>query len=230
MLAFSLGILLMAAMAVLPAESARAASTILVSDDGVTFATTYPGVLFDDIANVVPGDTQTAVFYLRNTGPDDGYVRLTLRDAMGDAVLLNALTVSAGPSARPGPDIRLSKAVSCWVLNEGILLPSGATTRITTQLSFSGAAGNAAQNLVADFDLGVTLSDAAVPLPPTECGGADIDIPGTFPDPDDDLPPTGTDVPVALICVMAFLIGAGVFLIVAARRRKGRRDGEEARD
>lgn len=230
---FFLGILMIALTTMVPAQSANAASSILISDDGVTFSTTYPGVLFDDIVHVVPGDTQTAVFYLRNTGPDDGYVRLTVRDVTGDSVLLKALTLSAGPPARPGSEIQLSKAEPCWVLNEAIPLPSGATTRITTQLKFTAPAGNATQNSVADFDLGVQLSDAAVPLPPTECGGSDIDVPGALPAPypdADDLPPTGGEVPIGLISVMAFLIGVGAFLIVATRRRKNREHGEEAED
>ncbi len=206
--------------------AAAAAGSILLSDDGVTFGTNYPGVLFDGIANTVPGDVQTGVIYLRNTGRDDGYVRLTLRNVKGDAVFLSALTVSASVPSRPGSTIGLLRANPCRVLNEGILLPAGATTLVTADLEFERSSGNLTQNTMADFDIGVNLSDTAVPLPPTECGGSDINIPGTTPHPD--LPSTGTEVPVMIVSVTAFIIGVGAFLVMAARRSTRRDDGEEA--
>lgn len=210
-------------MALLPAQAAAAAGAIQVSDDGVTFGTVYPGVLFDGVATIVPGDTQTEVFYVRNTGPDDGYLRITLRDVAGNPVLLQNLSVSADVASQPGVAASLVQGAPCWVLNEGILLPAGTTIAVTADLTFDFAAGNITQVAIATFDVGLSLTDTAVVLAPTDCGGASTVLSGTVPKLGE-LSHTGGEVPVMLISVTAFIVGAGLFLILAARRRKREHD------
>ncbi len=205
--------------------AAHAAGTIQVSDDGVTWGAAYPGVLFDGIAKIVPGDTQSETFYLRNSGPDDGYLRITARDVSGTAVLLQNLSAAASVPAKPGSPVNLSVVAPCWVLNEGIFLAAGSTVAVTANLNFDFSATNITQDATATFNIGVSLTDTAVALPPTDCGGSVTVIPGTVPQPGA-LGSTGAEVPVMLISVTAFIVGAGLFLIVAARRRKREHDGK----
>lgn len=213
-------VMVMAAAGVLATPMpAHAAGTIQLSDDGVTFSSAYPGVLFDGIATIVPGDTQTEVFYVRNTGPDDGYLRLTLRNVAGDPVFQSSLTVSASVPSRAGSAVAASSANPCWVLNEGVFLAAGTTVAVTTALTFGPSSGNLTRGAIANFDIGVNLNDTAVVLLPTECGGSGATVPGTVPRPGG-LSTTGAEVPIMLIGVTAFATGVGLFLIVAARRRR----------
>lgn len=212
-------ILVIATLVVLPAGAASAAGSIQLSKDGITFGPAYPGVLFDGIAKIVPGDRQSEVFYLRNGGPDSGYLRITLRNVTGMPVLIDGLSVSASVPAQSGAPVDLNKGQPCWVLNEGIFVAAGSTVAVTTELNFDPASGNSTQNATANFDLGVSLTDTAVVLAPTDCGGASTIIPGTVPK-IGALSYTGAEVPVMLISVMAFITGVGLYLVVAARRRK----------
>lgn len=205
--------------------AAHAAGTIQLSDDGVTFGSVYPGVLFDGIATIVPGDTQTEVFYVQNTGPTDGYLRLTLRNVAGDPILQSSLTVSASVPSHVGSDIVVSSADPCWVLNERIFLAAGSTVTVTASLAFDPASGNPTQTASTNFDIGVNLSDTALALPPTECGGSDATVPGTVPQPVE-LSYTGSEVPIVFIGGVAFVMGVGLFLIVSASRRKREKHDE----
>ena len=224
-LATALSLVTIGLMALLPAQAAVATGTIQLSNNGVTFGPTYPGVLFDGIAHFVPGDTQPQVFYLRNDGPDSGYLRITLRDATGTPALIQGLSISGSVPGKPGAAVGLIQGAPCWVLNEGILVSAGSTIAVTAKLSFDPAAENTTQSSAANFNLGVSLTDTAVALPPTDCGGASTVIPGVVPKPGA-LSHTGTEVPVMLISVTAFITGAGLFLVVAARRRKKEHDGK----
>lgn len=225
------------AVALAPALSAQAAGTIQVSDDGVTYGATYPGVLFDGISTFVPGDTQTEVFYLRNSGPDAGYVRITVYGAAGDPALLSSLSLRASVPARSGPDVVVSSAAPCWVLNEGIFLAAGATLSVTTTLTLDAAAGNPTQKSVANFGVGVNLTDTAIALAPSECEYSGISLVALDPDPDPGptagaasgsgtLTISGSGLPIMLIGVTAFIMGVGLFFVVVAWRRRREDDGE----
>lgn len=205
------------------AAPAHAAEVIQVSDDGVTFGPTYPGVLFSGIAKIVPGDTQSQVFYVRNDGPDDGYLRITLRNVTGEPTFAAALDVATSSPGHTGAPATLAKASPCWVLNEGIFLAARSTLTVTATLGFASSSGNPTQSALANFEVNVSLTDTAVALPPTDCGGSGTVIPGVVPRPGA-LSYTGSDVPVMLIIVTAFIMGAGLFLVVAARRRKRESD------
>lgn len=224
----ALTIVLLAAAAVLVCPmAANAAGGIEVSSDGVTFGPAYTGTLFDGVANIVPGDTQTEQFYLRNTGPDAGYLRITLRDVSGSPALIDSLTLSTSVPTNAGSPVALSQAEPCWVLNEGIFVAAHTTVTVTAEMVFDAASGNPSQGTAADFSIGVNLTDTAAALPPTDCGGTATVIPGTVPQPGE-LGYTGNEVPVMLIIVSALIMGAGLFLIVAARRRDREQDDEES--
>jgi hypothetical protein len=159
------------ALVFVQASPAMAADEVLVSADGVTFSSTYPGTLFDSIAQFVPGDSDQETFYVRNGGSEPGHLRITLADTIAaDSDFADALTVSASTVHRPGQNASILSANPCWVLLEGVTLGVGETIGVTTTVALGNLNGQAGQGATAEFSLGVALSSASVSLPPTHCG------------------------------------------------------------
>jgi hypothetical protein len=206
-----------------PADVAAAAAAggIAVSPDGVTYAAALPGGLFDQITISVPGDSQTTEFWIRNSGPVPAYLRVAVAAVtVSDPVLADALTVAASTTAHPGTPVALSTAQPCQVLTEGDLLSPGDTVHVTARLALGDLDGLSGQGGTATFALRVGLTDSAIPLPPTSCGEDGTDIPVTDGDGDIPLAYTGAEIPLPLIIGAASILGVGLFLLVAARRRR----------
>lgn len=223
LLALSLGVVLAAMGFLLPAPAAAAAGEIEVSYDNVTYSPTLPTPLFSSIALHVPGDTQTATFYVRNSGATDARFRLTLHSVtVSDPALANALTVSASPPppGTPGADVSMASAKPCRVLMQGQVIAKDDYLRVTAVLKLGDLQGLAGQGATATFSLRVSLSDSAAPLPPDGCDPGGTDIPGTGGNGSIPLATTGTEVPLPLIMGTAAVLGVGLFLILAARRRR----------
>src|SRR5690554_3722359 len=87
---------LTAALVLAPVQAAASPGGVEVSLDGVTYSSSIPGALFTNLAHLVPGDTDQATFYLRNSSIEPGYLRITLRDVVSDnSDFANALTLGA---------------------------------------------------------------------------------------------------------------------------------------
>src|SRR5690554_7140761 len=99
-LAALVGVFLVAA----PAAAANAApGGVEVSPDGVHYSSNYSGALFTDIDHLVPGDSDTAIFYLRNSATEPGFLRITLRDVVtSNADFANALSMQASTFGHQG--------------------------------------------------------------------------------------------------------------------------------
>lgn len=162
-----------------PTAAVAAAGVVEVSDDGWTFGAAYPGALFDDVALLVPGDSQQQVFYVRNSGTEAGFLRVTLRDvAFTNTDFADALTVTARTAGQPGSPASLLTANPCWVLLEGPTVAPGEVVRVTAGLSLAQLHGMAGQGASAALAIGVELSDtSAGSLPPTACGSPSTQIP-----------------------------------------------------
>ncbi len=203
------------------ALSASAADGIEVSPDGVTYADLLPGGLFDQITISVPGDSQTTGLWVRNAGPVSAYLRVMIANVtVSDPVLAGALTVDASTVAHPGTAAALSMAQPCYVLTEGDLLAPGDTVHVTATLALGDLSGLSGQGGTASFALRIGLSDSVIPLPPTECGTTGTDIVVTGGSGNIPLAHTGAEAPIPLIIGAASVLGAGLFLLVAARRRR----------
>lgn len=203
------------------ASSASAASGIEVSPDNVTYAATLPGGLFNQITISVPGDSQTTDFWVRNAGPVPAYFRVAIANVtVSDPVLAGALSVNASTVAHPGTAATLAAAQPCRVLTEGDLLSPGDTVQVTARLALGDLQGLVGQGGTASFDLRVGLSDSVIPLPPTSCSTTGTDIQVTGGGGNIPLASTGTETPVPVIIGAASILGVGIFLLVAARRRR----------
>lgn len=206
------------------AADAAQGDGIQVSPDGVAYAAALPGGLFDEIAIAVPGDNQAAEFWIRNVGAVPAHLRIALASvSVSDPVLAGALTITASTSAHPGTATALAAAQPCQILTEGDLLSPGDTVHVSATLALGELDGLSGQGGEATFALRVGLSDSAVPLPPTSCGDNGIDIPVTG-DPETPggipLAYTGSEAPLPLVIGAASVLGVGLFLLAAARRRR----------
>lgn len=215
--------LLVATMTLFGSSAAAADSDgdVLVSWDDVVYFPTIPGGFLDQIEISVPGDTQTAGFWVRNAGPVPAYLRIAVANVVAtDPVLATALSINAGTAAHPGTEASLSDADPCRVLTEGDLLQPGGTVHVTATLALGDLGGLAGQGGTAQFDLQVALSDSVIPLPPTTCSDLATAIPATGGDGKVRLARTGSDLPLPGIMGAASILGVGLFLLVAARRRR----------
>ncbi len=215
--------LLVATMTLFGSSAAVADSDgdVLVSWDGVVYFQTVPGGFLDQIEISVPGDAQTAGFWVRNAGPVPAYLRIAIGNVVTtDPILATALSINASTAAHPGTEATLAEAEPCRVLTEGDILPPGGTVHVTATLALGDLGGLAGQGGTARFDLQVALSDSVVPLPPTTCSDLGTQIPVTGGDGDIRLARTGSDLPLPVIMGSASILGVGLFLLVAARRRR----------
>lgn len=205
-----------------PAAVAAPGDDVEVSADGVTYASTLPGGILDQITISVPGDSQTTEFWVRNAGPGAAHLRIAIANVVAsDPVLTRALSVTASTVAHPGTATTLAAARPCRVLTEGDLLAPGAVVQVTATLALGDLDGLTGQGGRAAFDFQVELSDAVAPLPPTACSSSGTEIPATGGEGDIRLARTGSDVPLLPIMAAASALGAGIYLLVAARRRRG---------
>ncbi|EPR76413.1 hypothetical protein ADILRU_1178 [Leifsonia rubra CMS 76R] len=177
--AISLVIALGVLLSVTPASAATGVGEIEVSDDGVTFARSYPGVLFDQIARLSPGDAQSKTVYVRNSGTAPGYLRVTLRDVRySDEKFGNALTVTTNTPRDTGNATPISSAVPCQVTHEGTLIAPGEIVPVVATLALGNLDGTDGQAATATLALRFALSDSTPgSLPPTTCGTEGITVP-----------------------------------------------------
>ncbi len=190
------------------------------STDGITYSPSLTGPLFNGIALLVPGDSQSASFWVRNVSGSAGYLRVVLSDVIASStVIADEITVRSSTPATIGTAVPLSSAAPCRVLVEGDFVPSGSAVKVTATLALGNLTGTAGQKDTASMSLGIGMSDAAVgSLPPTSCNGASTILPVSG-DPVA-LAYTGSDIPYRVIALSAGALGVGLFLLVAARRRR----------
>jgi len=175
-----------------PASAATGVGVVEVSDDGVTFARSYPGAIFDDIARLTPGDSQSETIYIRNTGPVAGYLRVTLRDVRySDQHFGNALTVTTSTPGSTGSTTAISSANPCQVTHEGTVVAPGAVVPVVATLALGNLSGTDGQGATASLALRFTLSDTTPgTLPATNCDTTGTTVPVTPTSPDG---PRGAD-------------------------------------
>jgi len=174
------------------APASAAAGDVEVSADGVTFGSTYSGALFDDLALMVPGDSQSTVLYVRNSGTEPGFLRISLQDVVtSDADYADALTVTVSTGAAQGTATAVSAANPCWVLLQGEIISPGQVVAVSSTAALGNLGGLAGQGATASLALKVGLSSTGTgSLPPTSCGGSGTTVPVTPP-----VTPTATPAP-----------------------------------
>ena len=173
--AITLGIAL---AGIVPATSASAAGSITISDDGVTYGPAYPGTLYDSLYRLVPTDSESESFYIRNDTSNAGFLRIVLRNvSFNDPAYAAALSLSASTPTSTGSAVPISAAAPCAVLVQGQTVQPGETVHVSTVLALGDLTGKAGQNATAAFSIRVELHDTSTgSLPANACT---LGTPGT---------------------------------------------------
>lgn len=162
-----------------PAHAATGVGVVELSEDGLSFARTYPGAVFDSIALLSPGDSQSETIYVRNTGTAAGYLRITMQDvSYSDPDYADALTVTTSMPSNAGSPHSISGASPCLVTNEGVTIAAGQTVPVTATLDLGDLNGTQGQGATASISLRFTLSDTTPgTLAATQCANSGPTVP-----------------------------------------------------
>jgi len=194
---------LLGAMAVIGSPAA-AADEIGLSNDGVSWGTSLSLPLYDPAQRWVPGDDETASFYVRNQGPTRALLTIEARSADTDR-LLSDDDIRLRARAGGGSWIRLDNGVPTAGLTDQTIARGG-VVKVDVNAAFDWDAPNRSQAKELEVVFRVVLSDAL-----DDSGGRDRGS----------LPGTGSMVPGWGIVAGAALIAVGAGL--TRRRRAGER-------
>jgi hypothetical protein len=172
---------LSATLGATPAIAAAGVGIVEVSNDGVNFTRTYTPPIFENIAHLSPGDSQSETIYVRNSGTVAGYLRITMREVTySDQHYGDALTVTTSTPSTPGIAKAISSANPCQTTNEGTLVGPGAVVPVVATLALGALSGTDGQGATASLALRFGLSDSTPgSLPATNCGSAGATVPVT---------------------------------------------------
>ncbi|VXB40017.1 LPXTG cell wall anchor domain-containing protein [Aeromicrobium sp. 9AM] len=166
--------IVMALGVVLLAGPASAADEIGLSRNGVTFASSLSGSLFDPAFTWVPGDVESETFYVRNQGGDTA--RLTV-DIVGEQVsdLIESgdlkVTASSGSQAKTVSSAGDHRLLNIPDVEADQIVP------VTVTVAFEDASTNETQLLSSDLTFRINLKQTSTVL-----GEDDNDDNGPLPD------------------------------------------------
>lgn len=172
--------------------------TILVSSDGVSYATELAAPLFSGIPVLVPSDEVSRTFWVRNPTDRDVYLRVDLRDVVvSDAGYAEALTIRADVDGVRGTPVTLAMVRGCRVVTAGVPVGPGESVTVSPVLALTDVTGKQAQVARASLNFGIAMSDAqAADSDAATCGPTDQVLPGIDPLPGTDEEPGSSNTPV----------------------------------
>ena len=187
------------------ATAAHAVDYIGLSTDGQRWSAHLAAPLFESSARWVPGDSDTAAFYVRNQGPSAGTLRIEVRSDDPDQLLRNDdIRLQARTGGGSWVDLVESQAPRRVATST---VPARAQTRLEVRATFDARSGNQSQADRAGLGLAVYLSGDS---PSPGDGSAD--------GPRGPLPHTGADGIGWLLIIAAMSIGFGIALRRAGRQ------------
>ncbi len=200
------------------APPAHAAEEIGLSNDGTTWSSTLEHPLFDPAFRWVPGDSETASFYVRNQGPSSALLTIEARSA-GTDELLDDDDIALRARAADGEWVSVENGVASRSLTSESIR-RGDVVEVVVNATFDPVSTNQSQTRHLLLRLDVTLTDAL------EDGGGEgagnDDGPGGSGVGSGSLagllPETGSATTWLALWVGALLAGLG--LALAARRRQ----------
>jgi LPXTG-motif cell wall-anchored protein len=226
--AFATALGLAASLSLVAAPSpASAATELLVSDDGITFGTSLSGGLFDDVGLMVPEDTATASFWVMNPTVDPASMRVSVEQmVVSSPALATSMTLSTWDQGTGlTSTTQLDTLAECDVVVPGQTLPGGAIIRVDMTITMLSVTGHVAQGQLGVLNFLAAMRDAAAgPFPASACDDEGVLITSNLPA---QLGHTGSDVPTGWLAAGGALLGFGI-LLVFARRRRNRDDEVQA--
>lgn len=208
--------------------AAAAPVDLLVSTDGIHFASSLDDGLFDGLGTLVPGDSMASSLWIRNPTSAPAEVRVSARNlTVSTELFAAAVNMDAWDSGTDATRSRtLSSLAQCEIIVPAQQIAAGATLKTLVRFTLADLGGVSGQGEEAGLDLMVAMRDAeAGPFPQSACEDDGVLIsskparPGSLVSPSS-LATTGTDFAVPLLATGGFLVGVGLFLVVGRRRRR----------
>ncbi|MFL6154749.1 MAG: LPXTG cell wall anchor domain-containing protein [Marmoricola sp.] len=212
-------------------STASAAGEIGLSTDGVHWSSTLPGPLFDPTFRWVPGDVETATFYVRNQDPDAALLDVTMLTGPVETLIASGdLTVGARVDGGAFTD---ATTAGSHLLVDQVPVASGAVRKVDVRVSFDPASTNETQDLRLDLNFRVQLSQDSSVSTPGDGGTGSGSNPGngngsgsgngsggTGSSGSGNLPDTGSSFSPMLLAEAVLLVAAGFLLVGFSRRRR----------
>ncbi|MES2092456.1 MAG: hypothetical protein V4531_01420 [Actinomycetota bacterium] len=230
-IAVALGLVLGGAVAPVSAASAgipvsAASDSLLVSRDGITFAPTIGGGLFEGAGLLVPGQSVSRSLWIRNPTAAAAALRVSIRNLVSTstefAIGVSLTATDSVPGSRPTTR-SLSTLGACEVLSSAPSIAAGGTVVLTLTMTMADLRAAAARSSRASLDLLVAMRDAAAGrFSGSACrdNGILLADTGGF----RTVAFTGGSVPVPLVVGGGILLGIGICLVLARRRRESESD------
>jgi hypothetical protein len=208
-------------------SAASAASPVLlVSRDGISYAPTLSGGIFDGVGQLVPGQSVSRDLWIQNPTGSSAALRVSVRDFVATSTAFAngvTLTVVDSVSGTPPFSRTLASLANCDVLSSIPALAPGSATLLTLTLKMGDLTEAVAQSDSASLDLFAAMRDGVTgPFAASACddAGTLLASTGDF----RTVAFTGGTIPVPLVVGGGLLIGVGIFLVLARRRRQS--DGD----
>lgn len=192
-------------------STAYASDEIGLSNDGVTWSSSLPKPLFDTDFRWIPGDDQTASFYVRNQGPSGAMITIEARSSDSDKLMSNNDIVMKA-RVDTGQWVDLDNGVpTASLTSRGIR--RGEKVRVDVNAVFVNSSPNRSQTKELNINFRVHLEDWVAANGGTGSGGTKDDSgeSGALPD-------TGAQV-AAWMLVVGFAVTILGSLVVARRDR-----------
>lgn len=176
------------------AAPAAAADELGISSDGVTFAPTFHGPLFDSAIRWVPGDTRDATFYVRNQGGTPARMSVDLLgDHVGDLLDSGDLTITASAGGESGSTTvgEERRLITLPTVEADEIVP------VTISVDFTFSSPNNTQLRSTDLIFRINLSQTA----------------GVLGEDDELLPDTGAPQIIWIVALGSVLLGTGVAIV-----------------
>ncbi|MFS2279884.1 hypothetical protein V2S04_03550 [Microbacterium sp. OR21] len=227
---------LTAAVLATPTAATAAEPDLVFSTDGTHYTTADLLPVFPDDLRLVPGDRESASFWIRNDSEHTGLLRLDLIDPSSvDSLFAAHLELSAAPAGAASRPVTMSTAMAngaCTVLSGDHVLAPGQSARVHVTAALSsdligtqGALGDLR------FRMRAVLADtAAATVQPTGAAcTAQVEPGGATPQPSSTSSPgalavTGGTVPLTTAVVGVTATVAGLLAFLWARRRRSEGD------
>ena len=207
------------------AGAARAANTdILVSLDGANWSATLPHGLFSGPGTVVPRDSISRTLWIKNTTSSPAVLRLSrLQNMAGSSLLARSISITA-TGGETGGRSPAPQDASCVQLLPDQVVPGGRSISTVVTLTVADLKGVEGQGQLATISLIASMSArggvAASPCPP---GGVTVPVVGSgqaLANTSGTLAFTGAGLQYPAIMIASLLTGLGLFVVLAARRRR----------
>jgi len=199
---------------------------ILVSSDGVRFGHSLETGLFDGFGTIVPGDSDSAVFWVKNPTSKDVSMRVSVRDFVPpSAAFAQVVSLSSWDSLSDASgQIGLSDVSDCSVVVQSRALAAEEIVEVKLSLEMLDVADKVAQGDSGALSFAVSMrEEVAGPFPSSACDDDAVILDPAAAARAEELrrlAMTGSDLPAAVIVAAGVLIGSGLFLVARRTRRR----------